>query len=254
MQVGGAGRGATRSPSAGGRGHSAVHPPRRALRGRLVEERRGDHGRDRPLRRVIPRRDPVRASARPPLTLLAVLGAIVAAVPRLSRGSRWVAGLHVWLLVTVASLLLNPLPWQRYYLPLIPVATVLVGVGVSALVRLATRLVARPRAAASAATGVGAPALRGSVRDWEVWGARPTTGRWRWSTYATGRLGASMWTDTKRAPTCFDRSARREPAKRAANPRTHRELSRAAPRAGAIASCLGLHRPATRSRSRAAGD
>jgi hypothetical protein len=33
----------------------------------------------------------------------------------------------VWLAVTVVNLLLNPIPWQRYYLPLIPVYAVLIG-------------------------------------------------------------------------------------------------------------------------------
>jgi len=32
-----------------------------------------------------------------------------------------------WLAVTVVNLLLNPIPWQRYYLPLIPVYAVLIG-------------------------------------------------------------------------------------------------------------------------------
>lgn len=39
----------------------------------------------------------------------------------------------VWLAVTVANLLLNPIPWQRYYLPLIPVYAVLIGMAVNAL-------------------------------------------------------------------------------------------------------------------------
>lgn len=33
----------------------------------------------------------------------------------------------IWLAVTVVNLLLNPIPWQRYYLPLIPVYAVLIG-------------------------------------------------------------------------------------------------------------------------------
>ncbi|HUN06183.1 MAG TPA: hypothetical protein PLQ56_06260 [Aggregatilineales bacterium] len=39
----------------------------------------------------------------------------------------------VWLAVTVANLLLNPIPWQRYYLPLIPVYAVLIGMAVNTL-------------------------------------------------------------------------------------------------------------------------
>jgi 4-amino-4-deoxy-L-arabinose transferase-like glycosyltransferase len=58
-----------------------------------------------------------------PLTLLAGVGIIAAA-----RDWHW-WGLLVWLLIAVASLLANPLPWQRYYLPLLPTATVLAGLG-----------------------------------------------------------------------------------------------------------------------------
>ncbi|MBZ0290378.1 MAG: hypothetical protein K8I30_22325, partial [Anaerolineae bacterium] len=44
-------------------------------------------------------------------------------------------GVLPWVLLTLASLLANPLPWQRYYLPWLPVATVLAGVGFTAAVR-----------------------------------------------------------------------------------------------------------------------
>jgi 4-amino-4-deoxy-L-arabinose transferase-like glycosyltransferase len=37
----------------------------------------------------------------------------------------------VWLAVTVANLLINPIPWQRYYLPLIPMYAVLIGMAVT---------------------------------------------------------------------------------------------------------------------------
>lgn len=47
----------------------------------------------------------------------------------------WRAGVLVWLGVTVASLLVNPLPWQRYVLPLIPVYTLLAGIGLAGLLR-----------------------------------------------------------------------------------------------------------------------
>ena len=40
----------------------------------------------------------------------------------------------VWLAVTVANLLLNPIPWQRYYLPLIPVYAVLIGMAVNTFI------------------------------------------------------------------------------------------------------------------------
>ena len=41
----------------------------------------------------------------------------------------------VWLLVTVVNLLINPLPWQRYYLVLISIMVLLVAVGVTSTVR-----------------------------------------------------------------------------------------------------------------------
>ncbi len=63
-----------------------------------------------------------------PLTLLAGWGMLKAARGQvISRGQSW--GLLAWLAVTVASLLVNPLPWQRYYLPLLPAATILAGIG-----------------------------------------------------------------------------------------------------------------------------
>jgi len=61
-----------------------------------------------------------------PLTLLAALGAVVA-LRRLRQPLH--AGLALWLAANVTVLLLNPLPWQRYYLSLIPVAVVLAAVG-----------------------------------------------------------------------------------------------------------------------------
>jgi Dolichyl-phosphate-mannose-protein mannosyltransferase len=53
----------------------------------------------------------------------------------------WRVGLLAWVLITIASLLANPLPWQRYYLGLIPLATLLVGIGIEGLVR---RFVRKP--------------------------------------------------------------------------------------------------------------
>ena len=59
-----------------------------------------------------------------PLTLLAGCGIVALLFSRRS----WHDGLLLWFAITTGSLLINPLPWQRYYLPLIPVATVLAGV------------------------------------------------------------------------------------------------------------------------------
>jgi hypothetical protein len=72
------------------------------------------------------------------LTLLAGFGLIAALHPRLRPYPSWGLSvlLVVWLLVTVLNLLINPLPWQRYYLPLIPITSVLAGVALMALVKL----------------------------------------------------------------------------------------------------------------------
>ena len=63
------------------------------------------------------------------LTLLAGIGVVF-----LLRRD-WRAGLFAWLGLTVASLLANPLPWQRYYLGLIPLATLLAGIGLCGLMQ-----------------------------------------------------------------------------------------------------------------------
>lgn len=44
-------------------------------------------------------------------------------------------GILAWVGVTLLSLLVNPLPWQRYYLALYPVAALLAGIGLLAVVR-----------------------------------------------------------------------------------------------------------------------
>jgi 4-amino-4-deoxy-L-arabinose transferase-like glycosyltransferase len=63
------------------------------------------------------------------LTLLALVGLL----HLLRRDPASGAGLLVWLGLTVIMLLLNPLPWQRYYLPLIPIDTLLAALGLAAL-------------------------------------------------------------------------------------------------------------------------
>ncbi len=83
-----------------------------------------------------------------PLTLLAGGGLVALVWPRGWAGGGWQPGLLVWVLVTVASLLVNPLPWQRYYLPWLPVMTVLAGVGLLAARRLARRYDGSPVAEA----------------------------------------------------------------------------------------------------------
>ncbi len=63
------------------------------------------------------------------LTLLAGAGIVFS----LRRGRR--VGVLIWFALTAASLMANPLPWQRYYLPLIPVMTLLAGIGLFGLAR-----------------------------------------------------------------------------------------------------------------------
>jgi 4-amino-4-deoxy-L-arabinose transferase-like glycosyltransferase len=69
-----------------------------------------------------------------PLTLLAGLGIVSLLWSRQS----WALslGMLVWLGITLASLVVNPLPWQRYYLPLLPIATLLASIGLMAVLRL----------------------------------------------------------------------------------------------------------------------
>jgi hypothetical protein len=47
----------------------------------------------------------------------------------------------VWLGVMIAAALVNPLPWQRYYLSLIPVMSLLAAIGFWVLLRHAHRLI-----------------------------------------------------------------------------------------------------------------
>ncbi|MBL8161351.1 MAG: phospholipid carrier-dependent glycosyltransferase [Anaerolineae bacterium] len=73
-----------------------------------------------------------------PLTLLAAFGILAACWPRLRPYQPGALSLVllVWLLVVVANLLINPLPWQRYYLALIPPAALFAGLGILAVLHL----------------------------------------------------------------------------------------------------------------------
>jgi len=62
------------------------------------------------------------------ILLVAGVGLVVA----LLRGARY-AGLLLWFGLTALTLLVNPLAWQRYYLPLIPVIAALAGLGIARL-------------------------------------------------------------------------------------------------------------------------
>jgi hypothetical protein len=85
-----------------------------------------------------------------PLTLLALFGIIANFLPRLRpyRSPSLSVGLLAWLMLNVGVLLWVPLPWQRYFLSLIPLATIFVAVGLWSLLRL-IRFVRQPRSAAT---------------------------------------------------------------------------------------------------------
>jgi hypothetical protein len=72
---------------------------------------------------------------------LLTVGAFLGLLLLLVRWRVWSVGILAWIGVTVLSLLANPLPWQRYYLPWIPIMILLLAYLVSAIV---TRL--RPSA------------------------------------------------------------------------------------------------------------
>jgi len=64
------------------------------------------------------------------LSLMAFWGIIIT----LPHWRTWHVGLLLWLALAVATLLINPLPWQRYYLALYPLATLLTAIGVTNIV------------------------------------------------------------------------------------------------------------------------
>src|SRR5690606_15831898 len=73
-----------------------------------------------------------------PLTALMLLG--IAITARQFRRPAY-TGLLVWLVFTTGLLMTNPLPWQRYTLPLLPLAMVFTGIGIRAVgTQLAGRL------------------------------------------------------------------------------------------------------------------
>lgn len=84
-----------------------------------------------------------------PLTALALFGVVANFVPRLRpyRSPSLSIGLLAWLVINVGVLLWLPLPWQRYFLSFIPIATIFAAVGLWSLVRLARSLLQRRDAA-----------------------------------------------------------------------------------------------------------
>ena len=73
-----------------------------------------------------------------PLTLLALFGVIANFQPKVRpyRSPAFSIGLLTWLLINVGVLLWLPLPWQRYFLSLIPVVTIFAAVGLWSLIGL----------------------------------------------------------------------------------------------------------------------
>lgn len=79
------------------------------------------------------------------LTGLMLAGMALSLLPRLRPLGDWAtaAGLFAWWGITALTLLVNPLPWQRYYLGLIAPAVLFAVVGALGLWRLARRNSAR---------------------------------------------------------------------------------------------------------------
>ena len=73
-----------------------------------------------------------------PLTLLAVFGVLINFLQRVRpyRSPALSVGLLTWLLLNIGVLLWLPLPWQRYFLSLIPVVTIFAAIGLWSLVGL----------------------------------------------------------------------------------------------------------------------
>ncbi len=90
-----------------------------------------------------------------PLTLLAGVGLLALCWPRLRPFAS--GGLSVlllaWLAVTLANLLINPLPWQRYYLLLLPITSLLAALGLAAVIRLIKQNLAQRREQARPQSG-----------------------------------------------------------------------------------------------------
>ncbi|MEO8392130.1 MAG: hypothetical protein ABI700_03975, partial [Chloroflexota bacterium] len=73
-----------------------------------------------------------------PLTLLAIFGFLANFLPNVRpyRSFGLSIGLLTWLFINIGVLLWLPLPWQRYFLSLIPIFTIFAAVGLWSLVRL----------------------------------------------------------------------------------------------------------------------
>jgi hypothetical protein len=69
------------------------------------------------------------------LTLVAGIGFVII----VRQWWDWRFGIIAWIMVTIASLLANPLPWQRYYLPWIPLVTLLAAKGIVYMLQKVSR-------------------------------------------------------------------------------------------------------------------
>lgn len=69
------------------------------------------------------------------LMLAAAAGLAAALQQARTAENRWQAGLLVWALVTAGSVLANPLGWQRYSLPQVPLVVLLAAMGLVTLTR-----------------------------------------------------------------------------------------------------------------------
>jgi Dolichyl-phosphate-mannose-protein mannosyltransferase len=73
------------------------------------------------------------------LTLLALIGLVMMFRPRLNIPLSLSVGVLAWLAVNVVVLLVNPVLWQRYYVALIPIMSLLSGLGVMGVIRFLGR-------------------------------------------------------------------------------------------------------------------
>lgn len=79
-------------------------------------------------------------------TGLMLTGMLIALLRRVRPFADWATavGLFAWWGITALSLLANPLPWQRYFLPLIPPAALFAVIGALGLWAIIRQLIRRP--------------------------------------------------------------------------------------------------------------
>lgn len=65
-----------------------------------------------------------------PLTTLSWMAVILLLSRRPATRQPYLIGIVVWFGITILSLMLNPLPWQRYYLPFIPIMVLLTAISI----------------------------------------------------------------------------------------------------------------------------